>query len=77
MTNYPSHRVTLRLAREGVSSKKILQSLTNFNLPLTASTEAKEVIKNINLFRLDAISTLEKAYAFRENSRARTYRAKI
>jgi flagellar protein FlaJ len=30
-------------------------------VPLAASTEAKEVVKNINLFGLDVISALEKA----------------
>jgi len=49
------------LASAGVSPEKIFHSLSNLNLPLAASTEAKEVVKNINLFGLDVISALEKA----------------
>jgi flagellar protein FlaJ len=48
------------LASAGVSPEKIFHSLSNLNVPLAASTEAKEVIKNINLFGLDVISALEK-----------------
>ena len=49
------------LASAGVSPEKIFYSLSNLDVPLAASTEAKEVIKNINLFGLDVISALEKA----------------
>jgi flagellar protein FlaJ len=49
------------LASAGVSPEKIFSSLSNLDMPLAASTEAKEVIKNINLFGLDVISALEKA----------------
>jgi flagellar protein FlaJ len=49
------------LASAGVSPEKIFHSLSNLDVPLAASTEAKEVIKNINLFGLDVISALEKA----------------
>jgi flagellar protein FlaJ len=49
------------LASAGVSPEKIFHSLSNLNMPLAASTEAKEVVKNINLFGLDVISALEKA----------------
>jgi flagellar protein FlaJ len=49
------------LANAGVSPEKIFHSLSNLNVPLAASAEAKEVIKNINLFGLDVISALEKA----------------
>jgi flagellar protein FlaJ len=48
------------LANAGVSPEKIFHSLSNLNQPLAASIEAKEVIKNINLFGLDVISALEK-----------------
>jgi flagellar protein FlaJ len=48
------------LASAGVSPEKIFYSLSNLNVPLAASTEAKEVVKNINLFGLDVISALEK-----------------
>jgi flagellar protein FlaJ len=49
------------LASAGVSPEKIFHSLSTLNVPLAASTEAKEIIKNINLFGLDVISALEKA----------------
>ena len=49
------------LASAGVSPENIFYSLSNLNVPLAASTEAKEVVKNINLFGLDVISALEKA----------------
>jgi len=48
------------LANAGVAPEKIFHSLANLNQPLAASTEAKEVIKSINLFGLDVISALEK-----------------
>ena len=49
------------LASAGVSPEKIFYSLSTLNVPLAASTEAKEVVKNINLFGLDVISALEKS----------------
>jgi flagellar protein FlaJ len=49
------------LASAGVPPENIFYSLSNLDVPLAASTEAKEVIKNINLFGLDVISALEKA----------------
>ena len=48
------------LATAGVSSEKIFSSISTLKDPLAASTEAKEVIANINLFGLDIISALEK-----------------
>jgi flagellar protein FlaJ len=48
------------LASAGVSPEKIFHSISTLNVPLAASTEAKEVITNINLFGLDVISALEK-----------------
>jgi flagellar protein FlaJ len=48
------------LASAGVTPEKIFHSISTLNVPLAASTEAKEVIKNINLFGLDVISALEK-----------------
>lgn len=48
------------LASAGVSPEKVFYSLSNLNVPLAASVEAKEVVKNINLFGLDVISALEK-----------------
>jgi flagellar protein FlaJ len=49
------------LASAGVSPEKIFQSLSNLKAPLAASSEAREVIKHVNLFGLDVISALEKA----------------
>jgi flagellar protein FlaJ len=48
------------LASAGVSPEKIFYSLSTLNAPLAASSEAREVIKHINLFGLDVISALEK-----------------
>ena len=48
------------LASAGVSPEKIFSSLSNLDVPLAASAEAKEVVTNINLFGLDVISALEK-----------------
>ncbi|MCW4008748.1 MAG: type II secretion system F family protein [Candidatus Bathyarchaeota archaeon] len=49
------------LASAGVSPEKIFYSISNLNVPLAVSTEANEIVKNINLFGLDVISALEKA----------------
>jgi flagellar protein FlaJ len=49
------------LASAGVSPEKIFYSLSTLNAPLAASSEAREIIKHINLFGLDVISALEKA----------------
>ena len=49
------------LASAGVSPEKIFYSISTLNVPLAASAEARDIIKNINLFGLDVISALEKA----------------
>jgi flagellar protein FlaJ len=49
------------LASAGVSPEKIFYAISALNVPLAASNEARDVIKNINLFGLDVISALEKA----------------
>lgn len=49
------------LASAGVSPEKIFYSISTLNVPLAASNEARDIIKNINLFGLDVISALEKA----------------
>ena len=51
------------LATSGVAPEKIFSSISTLNSPLAASTEANEVIANINLFGLDVISSLEKVSA--------------
>ena len=48
------------LASAGVAPEKIFHSISNLNVPLAASAEAKEIIKNISLFGFDVISALEK-----------------
>jgi flagellar protein FlaJ len=48
------------LASAGVSPEKIFYSISTLNVPLAASNEARDIIKNINLFGLDIISALEK-----------------
>jgi flagellar protein FlaJ len=48
------------LANAGLSIEKIFQALAALRDPLAASSEAKDVIRHINLFGMDAISALEK-----------------
>ena len=48
------------LASAGVSPETILYSISNISVPLTVSEEAKNVVRDINLFGLDIISALEK-----------------
>ncbi len=48
------------LASAGVSPEKIFSSLSTLKKPLAASSEAKDVMRHINLFGLDVISALEK-----------------
>ena len=49
------------LASAGVPPEKIFYSLSNLPIPLAVSTEAKNVIRDVNLFGLDIISALEQA----------------
>lgn len=48
------------LANAGLSIEKIFQAIAVLKEPLAASSEAKDVIRHINLFGMDAISALEK-----------------
>jgi len=48
------------LASAGVSPEKMFYSLSNLSVPLAVSAEAKDVVRNVNLFGLDIISALEK-----------------
>ncbi len=48
------------LASAGVAPEKIFSSLSTLKKPLAASSEAKDVMRHINLFGLDIISALEK-----------------
>jgi flagellar protein FlaJ len=49
------------LASAGVSPERMFQSLATLTPPLAASSEARDVITNVNLFGMDIISALEKA----------------
>jgi flagellar protein FlaJ len=59
------------LASAGVSPEKIFHSISTLNVPLAASSEARDVVKNINLFGLDIISALEKASSQTPSNRLR------
>lgn len=48
------------LASAGVSPEKMFYSLSNLSVPLAVSAEAKDVVRDVNLFGLDIISALEK-----------------
>ncbi|MCW4023779.1 MAG: type II secretion system F family protein [Candidatus Bathyarchaeota archaeon] len=48
------------LASAGVSPEKIFNSISTLNTPLAVSVEAKEIVRDVNLFGLDIISALEK-----------------
>ena len=49
------------LTTAGVSPEKIFYSLSNLSVPLAVSQEAKNVVRDVNLFGLDIISALEEA----------------
>jgi flagellar protein FlaJ len=49
------------LTSAGVSPEKIFYSLSNLSVPLAVSTEAKDIVRDVNLFGLDIISALEGA----------------
>jgi flagellar protein FlaJ len=49
------------LTSAGVSPEKIFYSLSNLSVPLTVSEEAKDIVRDVNLFGLDIISALESA----------------
>jgi len=47
------------LASAGVSPEKMFNSLANLSVPLAVTPEAKDVIRDVNLFGSDIISALE------------------
>jgi archaeal flagellar protein FlaJ len=51
------------LANAGVSPERMFSSLAALQQPLAASSEAKDVVRHINLFGMDIISALSKASA--------------
>jgi flagellar protein FlaJ len=48
------------LTGAGVSPEKIFHSIAGLSVPLAISGEAKDVVRDVNLFGLDIISALEK-----------------
>jgi flagellar protein FlaJ len=59
------------LASAGVHPEKIFYSMSALDVPLAASREARDVVKNINLFGLDIISALEKVSSRTPSDRLR------
>ncbi|MEM3730633.1 MAG: type II secretion system F family protein [Candidatus Bathyarchaeia archaeon] len=49
------------LSSAGVPPEKIFYSLSSLPVPLAVSTEARDVVRDVNLFGLDIISALAKA----------------
>ncbi len=49
------------LTSAGLSPERIFHSLSNLTVPLAISAEAKDVVRDVNLFGLDIISALEEA----------------
>ncbi|MEM1565799.1 MAG: type II secretion system F family protein [Candidatus Bathyarchaeia archaeon] len=49
------------LASAGVPPEKIFHSLANLPMPLAVSAEAKNIVRDINVFGMDIISALENA----------------
>ncbi len=47
------------LTGAGVSPEKIFHSLASLSLPLAVSTDAKDIVRDVNLFGKDIISALE------------------
>ncbi len=47
------------LTSAGVSPEKIFYSLSNLSAPLAISADAKDIVRNVNLFGKDIISALE------------------
>jgi len=48
------------LATAGVGPEKMFHSLATLTAPLAASSEARDIVTNVNLFGMDIISALEK-----------------
>lgn len=47
------------LTSAGVSPERIFHSLSSLSVPLAASIEAKDIVRDVNLFGLDIISALQ------------------
>jgi flagellar protein FlaJ len=59
------------LTSAGVSPEKIFSSLSNLSVPLTVSMEAKDIVRDVNLFGLDIISALDNASSRTSSERFR------
>jgi flagellar protein FlaJ len=51
------------LASAGVPPERMFESISALDTPLAASFEAKEIVRDVNLFGLDIVSALEKTSA--------------
>ncbi len=49
------------LTGAGVPPEKIFYSLSDLSIPLAVSTEARDIVRNVNLFGTDIISALQEA----------------
>lgn len=59
------------LASAGVSPEKIFHSLSSLSVPLAVSREAKDMVRDVNLFGSDIISALEKTSEYTPSERFR------
>jgi flagellar protein FlaJ len=59
------------LTSAGVSPEKIFYSLSNLSVPLAVTAEAKDVVRDVNLFGRDIISALEEASKHTPSERLR------
>ncbi len=51
------------LASAGVPPERMFESISNLESPLAASFEAKDIVRDVNLFGLDIVSALQKTSA--------------
>lgn len=59
------------LTSAGVSPEKIFYSLSNLSVPLAVTAEAKDVVRDVNLFGRDIISALEEVSKHTPSERLR------
>ena len=59
------------LTSAGVSPEKIFHSLSSLSLPLAVSTDAKDVVRDVNLFGKDIISALKEKSKMTPSERLR------
>jgi flagellar protein FlaJ len=59
------------LTSAGVSPEKIFYSLSNLSAPLAITAEAKDIVRNVNLFGKDIISALEETSKWTPSERFR------